>query len=374
MAALDAVNWSNGDFARRFERRLSEFLGCRFALLTTNATTALKLYLLARDVGPGDEVIIPALTFPSIAMAVMECGATPIICDVEANTGCMSARTFEAVLSKKTRVVIPTHLYCTLCDMPPIVDLAKRNNIDVVEDCAHSPGARRNNYSAGTFGNAGIFSFNQKKPLSCGEGGCLVTNQTEVYETARYLRDFDSPPTKSSVRIQRMGKISEFQAAVLIGQLDSLPKHLRAIEERAENLREHLNYMTDITLVPRLPGTDLQTFYNICFMVNENINVAFFRKALSAELGIPVSSSYVPLNQNQSLNCTRDRQFINYAVESKVPCCTAERIYRYRAVRFPGYYLNIDPTAVDDIDSAITKVLPHAKQTQMSEEDAHAYR
>ena len=359
IAALVSENWSNGEQVRAFEQAFAAFLGCEHVALTVNATMALKLALLAWNIGPGDEVVVPALTFPSMAMAVLECGALPVVCDVDPESYCMSAATLEPALSPRTRAILPTHLYCTQCDMPPILDLASRHGLIVIEDCAHVPGTRRHGRYAGTWGQAAIFSFNQKKPLSCGEGGCLATTNAGLYQRVRWLRDFDTPAVGPPTRMQRMGKVSEFQASVLSGQLASLTDRLRITEKRAEMLRERVERLPGVRVLPRLPGTELQTFYNFCLRVSRTTDTKAFRAALSAEIGLAVGTTYKPLDRDPALDCSNDHQFRSHQLRvTGGPCTTAKNAYE-AAMRFPSHFLSVDPTAVDDIATAVEKVLPH---------------
>ncbi len=358
--ALESDVWSNGRHVESFERAFAEMLECEFAHLTVNATTALKLALLALDIGPQDEVILPALTFPSVALAVLECGAVPVICDVDPNTYCMSAVTVAPAITSRTRAVLPTHLYCGLCDMPPILELARRFGLDVIEDCAHAPGARRRGSCAGSWGRAAVFSFNQKKILSCGEGGCLVTNDGDLSERVHWLRDFDTAATEPPKRMQRMGKISEFQGAVLLGQLSSLYARLQITQERAEKLREKLERLPGVRVLMRLDGTEIQTFYNFCFRIAHLPDATAFRSALSAELGLKISASYMPLGNDPGLDCSREAQFRNQALRLESGGCpVANQAHRNEAMRFSGNHLYLDPACVEDIATAVEKVLTH---------------
>lgn len=354
--ALEGDNWSNGELVKEFEQRFASFLRAKHALLTVNATAALQLLLLAYDIGPNDEVIIPALTFASVAQAVLECGAVPVVCDVEPDTCCISATTIQAAITNRTRAVIPTHIYCTQCDMPPIMELAQRHNLKVIEDCAHVVGTVRDGRSAGTFGHAAIFSFNQKKHLACGEGGCLVTDDDSIFERATRLHNFDAPLVGSPRRIQRMCKVSEFQAAVLLGQIEPLQKRLSKIESQAEQLRQHFQRDSRVKMLTRLPDTDLQTFYQVCFYVPGITNVKRFQQGLSAELGMPITTTYIPLDINPAVACRGDRQFQSTPLRSVAGSCSSALLAHTNAVKFPGFYLGLDDNASNEVITAIEKL------------------
>ncbi len=213
LSSLRQGKWANGDCVAGFERQFAAFCGCAHALLVTNCTAALRLALLAVGAGPGDEVIIPGLIWPSVALAVIECGAEPVPVEIERKTYCISRDAIEASVTDKTRAIIVAHLFCSQADVETIIAFAKTRGLPVIEDAAHSAGARRNGRSLGSYGIAGCFSFNQKKVLACGEGGCLVTNDHDLFERVRKLRSVDPESGVQPFRMPETLMISEFQAA-----------------------------------------------------------------------------------------------------------------------------------------------------------------
>src|SRR3569833_2759944 len=179
-AVLDAFlsSWisSKGPYVEKFEEGFARFAGARHGIAVSNGTVALHLAQVALGIGPGDEVIVPDLTFAATINAVLYCGATPVIVDVDQCTWCLSLATVEAACTSRTRAIIPVHLYGRPAEMGPICAFAARRGIAVVEDCAEAPGARYAGRPVGAFGDVSCFSFYANKIITTGEGGMCVTS------------------------------------------------------------------------------------------------------------------------------------------------------------------------------------------------------
>ncbi len=187
MAALDGTILTTGDFVAEAERALADYLDVAEVVCLDSCTGALHLALLAADIGPGDEVIVPAMTFVATANAVMMAGATPVFADVEADTGCMSVATIEPKLTPRTRAIIPVHLYGLLCDMKSISQLASERRLRIIEDSAHCLEANRDGVRPASHSLAACFSFYATKAMTCGEGGALATNDLKLANRVRRL-------------------------------------------------------------------------------------------------------------------------------------------------------------------------------------------
>ena len=177
---------------------------------------------MALDIGPGDEVIVPDLTWVATANAVRYVGATPIFADVELDTWNLDAKSVESLITKKTKAIIPVHMYGHPARMDQIVNLANKYNIDIVEDAAPAIGAEWNGKRCGTLGKFGAFSFQGAKLLVTGEGGMLVTNDIKLYEKAKKIWDQGRNPNKT-FWIDEEGvkfKMSNVQAAIGFGQIE----------------------------------------------------------------------------------------------------------------------------------------------------------
>jgi dTDP-4-amino-4,6-dideoxygalactose transaminase len=361
LGALRSGTWSAGPATRTFETEFAEFCGVRYCLLVENGTAALRLALQAVGVGPGTEVVIPGMTWPSVAAAVLECGAIPVPVDVDLSTLAMSTAAVEMAITTRTKAIVPTHLFSSQADLPPIIEIAEREKISVIEDCAHVPGARRFRKVLGTFGDAAIFSFNQKKLLACGEGGCLITNDTCLFERAAALRHFDVAP---KLLVPGTHLPSEFQAAVLITQLHKLPARLDLMESLAERLRSLLEAIEGVWPLARLPGTDRQTFYNFCFRVGGVRDIVWFRRALAAELNLPMSGGYQPLSEVSALDTKSDPRFRELGTHLRTDLPNCSTAHHRQAIRFRHRALASDEKSIADIAHAVEKVTAFVRRRE----------
>ncbi|MFQ5435366.1 MAG: DegT/DnrJ/EryC1/StrS family aminotransferase [Anaerolineae bacterium] len=178
-----------GEVTRQFETEFAEYTGAGQAIAVTNCTAALHMAVLALDLGPGDEVILPSLTFVATASAVRYTGATPVFADITSHQDFgISVADIEAKITANTKAIIVVHYGGYACDMPAIMSLAAAHNLAVIEDAAHAPGATLEERSLGTWGHIGCFSFFSNKNLAIGEGGMLTTQNEELAQRLRLLR------------------------------------------------------------------------------------------------------------------------------------------------------------------------------------------
>jgi len=205
----------------RFEAEFSRYLGVRYVIGTGSATAALELALRALDVGPGDEVVVPALSAPATAMAVAAVGARPVFADIEPATYTLAPAALERSLSRRTRAVIPVHLYGQCADMAAIGRLAA--GIPVIEDAAQAHGARYGGRRVGSLSAAGCFSFYPTKNLGAfGDAGLITTNDDAMAKTTRLVRDHGRTSRYEHAVIGQTARLDTLQAAVLRVQADCL--------------------------------------------------------------------------------------------------------------------------------------------------------
>ena len=231
--AFDAARhgWNDqwNKYLRRFEQGFAEYVGVKHALAFSSCTGALHLSLLALGIGKGDEVIVPELTWVATANAVLYTGATPIFADVEEDSWCLDADSFASKITPRTKAVMPVHLYGQPCRMDRIMAVAKAHNLYVVEDAAPSIGAEFKGQRTGSFGNFGCFSFQGAKLVVTGEGGMLLTNDSDLYQRAYKIWDQGRVP--GSFWIDYNGwkyKMSNVQAAIGLGQLERVEELVEA--------------------------------------------------------------------------------------------------------------------------------------------------
>jgi perosamine synthetase len=233
---------SAGKYIDRFEASFAEFCGTRHAMTCSNGTTALHLALLALDLKPGDEVIVPTLTFVATANAVRYCGAQPVFVDAEPETWNMNVASIEAKITPRTKGIIVVHLFGHPVDMNPVIMLARRHGLFVLEDAAQAHGAEYRGRRVGGLGDAATFSFFGNKIITTGEGGMVVTNRDDLNERMRLLKNHGMDP-KRRYWFPVVGynyRMTNVAAAIGLGQLEKIDWHLQRRAEVASWYREIL--------------------------------------------------------------------------------------------------------------------------------------
>jgi len=186
---LGSGHLTQGPVVKEFEEQFSKYLGVKHAVATTSCTSALLLTLIALDIKAGDEVILPDFTFPATGNVICNVGAKPILLDVDRSTYNIDVNKIEKAITKKTSAIIGVHLFGHPADMSPLIEIAEKYGLHIIEDAACSLGALYKGKQTGTFGDVGCFSFHPRKILTTGEGGMLVTNNLEIAEKATMIRD-----------------------------------------------------------------------------------------------------------------------------------------------------------------------------------------
>jgi dTDP-4-amino-4,6-dideoxygalactose transaminase len=233
---LDSTAYASGPYVEEFEKSFATAHNVKHCIAVNSGTSALHVALLALDVGCGDEVILPANTFVATAWAVSYVGATPVLCDVTEDTYTIDPSKIEALITDKTKAIIPVHLYGQPADMAPIMEIAKTHNLKVVEDAAQAHLAEYNGEKVGNFGDVACFSFYPGKNLGAyGEGGALVTNSHEIDEKSRLLRNHSQPVKYKHTDIGYNYRMDGIQGGILnikLKHLDKWTKQRRSVAER----------------------------------------------------------------------------------------------------------------------------------------------
>lgn len=225
LEAVDAGEISSqGRFVRQFEERFAAFAGARHGIATSNGTTALHAAVVALGAGPGDEVIIPPMTFVGTGNAVAYCGARPRFVDVDPAYWGIAPDRIAAAVTPRTRGIIVVHLYGHPADMDPILEVARAHRLWVLEDAAEAHGALYRGRPVGSIGDAAIFSFYANKVITTGEGGIVVTGDDRLAQRVRHLRDHAMDPTRRywHDEIGFNYRMTNLQAAVGLGQLERI--------------------------------------------------------------------------------------------------------------------------------------------------------
>jgi dTDP-4-amino-4,6-dideoxygalactose transaminase len=255
-----------GTFVRKFEEKFSAFTGAPFSIATTSCTTALHIAVAAMGLKLGDEVIVPAFTWISTPNVVEYMGAKPIFCDVHLNTFNINPKQIETLITPKTVGIIPVHLFGLCSDMDPILKLAQKHHLWVIEDAACAFGSWYHGHHAGTLGEIGCFSFHPRKSITTGEGGMITTSQTEIDGLSRILRDhgasrtdFDRDAMKSAFLLSdynHLGynyRMTDIQGALGCAQMERAKWILEERTKRAHLYDEILRSVEWLDL-PEVPN------------------------------------------------------------------------------------------------------------------------
>ena len=238
---------AQGPQVAAFEEAFADYLGVEHAVAVSSGTEAIRLALMAIGVGPNSEVIIPAFTFVATATAVIMTGAEPVIVDVEPDTFCMDPVAAEAAVTRKTKAIMPVHLYGHPADMGPLLDICQDRELDLVEDAAQSHGARWKGQRTGSVGQVGCFSFYPTKNMTTGEGGAVTTSTAEVAERLRLLRQHGLAGPYQYRMLGYNSRMTDIEAAIGLVQLGKLEGFNTARRMNAETLTE---FMQDVVRTP----------------------------------------------------------------------------------------------------------------------------
>jgi dTDP-4-amino-4,6-dideoxygalactose transaminase len=227
---LESQHFILGPEVKALEQEVAQYCNRKFGVGVASGTDALTLALCAVGIGPGDEVIVPSFSFIATADCVSLLGATPVFADIEAETFCIDPQQVERKINKRTKAIIPVHLYGQSADMDPILELARANQLFVIEDTAQAVGATYKGRKTASMGDAGCLSFFPSKNLGgCGDGGMVVTDSEEIATKVRSLRAHGTTKKYFSVRQGWNSRLDELQAAILRVKLPHLDGWVRSL-------------------------------------------------------------------------------------------------------------------------------------------------
>lgn len=374
----------NGPKEKKFAREFANYIGTKYAICTANGTVALQIALESLDIGYGDEIIVPGLTWQATAACCIDVNAIPVLVDVEEDSWCIDPKKIEEAITSNTRAIIMVHLYGSNPKINEIIKIAKKYNLYLIEDCAHQHGTTINNKKVGSFGDIGSFSFQQIKVLAAGEGGALTTNNEKIAEKLDALRNCGRKSLffrgdlefeggfkglyKAEGNFVQSGnyRMTEFQAAILLCQLLRLDEQIRKRDENAKYLNENFKKINGIIPMRREKNTQVQSYFNFAFRYKneffKGLSVKKFREALSHEIRCEVNPCYEPLNNCQLYKpLTKKRHKINKEYISKIdpkrfslPVC--EDAYENESIRLHHSILLAERSDMDDILNAIIKI------------------
>lgn len=299
------TNWisSFGKYIKLFEDAFSQYCGRKYGITTTSGTTALHLALAALNIGPGDEVIMPSFTIASTAFAVLYCGAKPVFVDSEPDTWNMDPNKIRTKITRRTKAILPVHIYGHPCDMSAIMKLANRSGLYVIEDAAESHGAEYKGKKVGGIGHIGCFSFYGNKIITCGEGGMVVTNNQKIAQRCRSLKNVAFIETKRFWH-QDIGfnyRMTNIQAALGLAQFEQIEELVNRRRQNAALYSALLADVKGLTLPVERPDVkNVYWMYGILIGKDFGVNRNDLMQRLR-EKGIETRTFFIPLHNQPFL-------------------------------------------------------------------------
>jgi len=341
------------------EEEFAEYHRAGYAYAVSSGSCGLEICVRACNILPGDEVITTPYTFIATSLCVLNQGGIPVYVDIDPDTYNINPDLIEEAITPRTKAIIPVHFAGELADMTKITHIAQKHNLKVIEDSAQAQGASlKGGRFAGTLGDMGIFSFQQSKNMTAGEGGMVTTNNKELAELAWTLRHYGRTPGGLWYEHFRLGwnfRMSEFQATVLRAQLGRLKSQTELRMKNVKYFYEQIEDIEGLTPCKVIPEAEKRAHYLVILKYDKNkwqgVSRDVFIKALSLE-GIPVSSGYSFPNYANPLFKSYK---IDYSKYSKT-CPVAEKACREEALWFSHQLFLGDRNDVDDIVCAIRKI------------------
>ncbi len=357
MKALNSSSLTDGPKLLEFEKDFAKFCGSKYAIGVSNATSALHLSLMCTGISQGDEVIIPNLTFVATASSVMLSGATPVLADIDNDSLNISIKSIEKNITKKTRAIIPVHFAGMPCEMNKIIKIAKKNNLKIIEDCAHAIGAKIGKKHVGAFGNAGCFSFYPTKNITTIEGGMVITNSKELADKIRMKRNHGITRTLQNrytkgkpwdYDVKEPGynfRLDEIRSALGKSQLKKVKEFNKKRQKSFDYYNKKLEKIPGIQTPKKIDGlTSSYHLYIIRILDSFGIKRdQLFEKLL--ENGIQTSVHYKPLNKFQVCK-KKARKFDSLK--------NSEKIYQ-EIISLP-FYTNISKNQLDIVIKTIKNI------------------
>ena len=351
---LESLRWSRfGSFERNFSESFAKFQGGKYAITTTSGMTALYSALKALDVKEGDEVIISAFPQPP-ALAICYIGAVPIFVDISSENLCIDPEKIEEKITKKTKAIIAIHTHNTMAEIDKILAISKKHKIPLIEDCAHAHGMKFNGVGAGYIGDIGVFSFEQSKVMTCGDGGLITTNNPKYMNSLLRLTNLgnDLEGKKDRNILGWNLRMTEFHAAILSSQLKRFPDQMQKKLKNIRYFEERLNEFSGLSCVIQNNKIENPTgfLYSLIYEKKHFSNIPFslFIQSLRAE-GLPVRTRQLSYDTPEVKNYLATRNL-------KTSCPKAEDIVNNSLFTLPHEIFLSDIELMDNIIEVFSKV------------------
>jgi len=369
-----------GPEEQKFERAWADYNSAKYGVACTSGTHALRMALEVLGIGPGDEVIVPSLTWQATAASVLDVNAIPVLVDVDPTTYTIDPKKVEAAITSRTKCVIPVHLYCRVADMDEILRIARQYHLYVIEDCSHSHGSKWRGQSIGTIGDVGAFSLQASKLLNTGDGGILLTNNKHSADLLQSLKICGRPSYEGGPTMQSGNfRMTEMQAALGLTQLQKLTAQNEHRRKNMERLESNLKGLDCIEILRKDDRTTYQAAYQYAFKyISEKANGIerdVFLHALRAELGQDGPNSlfcrpYIPLTDSPLYRPFSKKthklsdEYCRAIDPSRFHTPEADKAYYKECVNFIHYVLLGPESDMDTLSSAIIKVCSNLNELE----------
>ncbi|MCO5223762.1 MAG: DegT/DnrJ/EryC1/StrS family aminotransferase [Thermomicrobiales bacterium] len=309
LEVLRSGQWSelSGGKVQEFSESFAAFQGASHGVSVPSGTLALEAALQALGIGAGDEVITTSYTFIATATAILSVGAKPVFVDIDPESNSIHPHQIELAITGKTRAIVPVHVGGNPCDLDAITEIGARHSIPILEDACQAPGSAWKGRPVGSIGLCGAFSFQESKNLTGGEGGIVITNDQQVYERVWAIHNCGRHPDGGLFDHGSLGtnfRMTEWQAAILLAQLERLPSHIARRQHSADILTAGLEEISGLTPVKVDSRTTAHAWHLYQFRYDAarfgNRTLTEFLTAMQAE-GVACSSGYEPLNYHRAM-------------------------------------------------------------------------
>jgi dTDP-4-amino-4,6-dideoxygalactose transaminase len=360
LTVLKSGQWSSdGPMEREFEQRFARRHDADVGTSVSNGTISLLLCLRALDIKPGDEVIVPALTWIATATSVLEANGVPVFADVDPKTLCLDAAAVEAAITPRTVAVIPVHLYSAMADMAALSRICEARGLALIEDCAHAHGAAFGGKGAGSFGAFGSFSFQSSKVMTAGEGGLITSAAGElsnkIYSHKNCGRVVEG---RGKVVLGGNHRLSEWQQAILLGQLDRLDEQRAHRDQSIAALTRLLSEVPGVEAQASPPGVTSRPHYRLVLHYDKaktnGLPIGNFVEAVRAE-GVPLERTYGVVYDHPAY-LPEATSWYSQRVQKK-RCTVAEEAAAEKVCTVPHQILLGSQKDLEDVATAIQKVV-----------------
>ncbi len=349
---LDTSFVGQGPYVKEFENKFSNFVSCKYGVTTTSGTTALHLALKTVGVKDGDEVLVSSSTNMACAFSIVYCNARPVPIDIHKETWQLNAELIEKKITKKTKAIMVVHLFGQSVDMDPIMEIAKKYNLKVVEDCAESHGVEYKGRKVGSIGDIGAFSFFSNKTITCGEGGMITTNSEDLANKAKGLKNLCYGKTNKFMH-EDVGfnyRLPNVSAAMGLGQFNQISEIFEQKKRIDERYKKNLKNVKGLNIPKIDPSTTKYIMWVFNLYLDENFGVS--RDELTKklkEINIDTRDAFVPINMQKIFQK-------NWNINEK-DCPNANFIMKN------GFYIPSGNTiSNEDIDYVSEKIIKISKQ------------